>query len=164
MYRDCCVALPHDATVLTAVCGFGISWSYSLTILVHVCRIKTMFTWSWVFCQSLFTIGMLMKLGIYIHHSWNAVRKLLNQPNVPTINVILFPNPICGLMFKPSSIFSLTVPSQFLWILFVIYVLCLFFQCCLVCSLQSCYHLLGKAWPLGSLVCCVLWCVCHFAT
>ena len=26
-----------------------------------------------VFCQSLFTIGVLKKLGLYIHHSWKAV-------------------------------------------------------------------------------------------
>ena len=30
---DCCVALPRDATSLSAVCDCGISWSYSLTIL-----------------------------------------------------------------------------------------------------------------------------------
>ena len=30
--RDCCVALPHDAMVLSAVCDSGISLSYSLTI------------------------------------------------------------------------------------------------------------------------------------
>ena len=31
--RDCCVALPHNATGLSAVCDCGISCSYSLTIL-----------------------------------------------------------------------------------------------------------------------------------
>ena len=30
MSRDCCVALPHSATALSAVCDYGISWSYSL--------------------------------------------------------------------------------------------------------------------------------------
>ena len=30
MSRDCCVALPHGATGLSAVCDYGISWSYSL--------------------------------------------------------------------------------------------------------------------------------------
>ena len=30
----CCVALPHDATGLSVVCDCGISWSYSLTILL----------------------------------------------------------------------------------------------------------------------------------
>ena len=28
--RDCCVALPRGAKVLSAVCDCGISWSYSL--------------------------------------------------------------------------------------------------------------------------------------
>ena len=33
MSQDCCVALPHDATGLSAVCG--ISWSYSLFLVVN---------------------------------------------------------------------------------------------------------------------------------
>ena len=32
---------------------------------------------------------------------------------------------------------------------------------CLVCSLQPCCHMLGKGWPLDSLVCGFL-CFCHF--
>ena len=47
-----------------------------------------------------------------------------------------------------------------LWTFFVIYVLCL--SCCLVCPLQPCCHLLGKGWPLGSLVCDVFLCYSHF--
>ena len=47
-----------------------------------------------------------------------------------------------------------------LWIIFVIYVLCL--SCFLVCSLQPCCHLLGKGQPLGSLVCDALVCFCYF--
>ena len=43
-----------------------------------------------------------------------------------------------------------------LWIFFVIYVLCL--SCFHVCSLWPCGHLLGKDWPLDSLVCDVLLC------
>ena len=34
MSRDCCVALPRGAMGLSAVCQFGISWSYSLTIFI----------------------------------------------------------------------------------------------------------------------------------
>ena len=30
------------------------------------------------------------------------------------------------------------------------------------CSLQPCGHLLGKGWPLGSLLCDVFMCLCHF--
>ena len=33
--RDCCVAPPHDATALSAVCDCGISWSYSVTVLLR---------------------------------------------------------------------------------------------------------------------------------
>ena len=57
-------------------------------------------------------------------------------------------------MVNPSSIFltdrSKVVPL--LWSLFVIYVSCLSFLCCLVCSLQPCDHLLGKGGLLGSLL------------
>ena len=52
-------------------------------------------------------------------------------------------------MFKPSSVFLLTVPRPW-WILYVICVPCL--SCCLVFSLQPCGHLLVKGWLLGSLV------------
>ena len=47
----------------------------------------------------------------------------------------------------------------FLLILFVIYLLCL--SCFLVSSLQPCGQLLGKGWPLGSLVCDVCLYFCH---
>ena len=46
-----------------------------------------------------------------------------------------------------------------LWILFAIYVSCLFLLCCLVCSMQPCDHLLGNCWTLGSLVRNVFLCV-----
>ena len=49
-----------------------------------------------------------------------------------------------------------------LWILFGIYNSCLSLLGCLVCSLQPCDHLLGKGWPLSSLVWNVFWCFCHF--
>ena len=66
--------------------------------------------------------------------------------------------------FVAPVIFLLTVPRQcyILWILFVIYVSLLSLLDCLVCSLQPCDHLLGKGWPLGSLVCGVSLCFCHF--
>ena len=37
-----------------------------------------------------------------------------------------------------------------------------FVSYCLFCSLQPCDHVLGKGRPLGSLVCDVLLCFCHF--
>ena len=49
--------------------------------------------------------------------------------------------------------------SNFVLLTFVIYVLCL--SCYLVCPLQPCGHLLGKGWPLGSLVCDVFLCYSH---
>ena len=44
------------------------------------------------------------------------------------------------------------------------YLLCfmLIFIYFLVCSLHPCDHLLGKGWPLDSLVCDVVLCFCHF--
>ena len=47
-----------------------------------------------------------------------------------------------------------------MWTIFVIYVSCS--SCFLIYSLQPCGHLLRKGWPLGSLVCDVFMCVCHF--
>ena len=47
-----------------------------------------------------------------------------------------------------------------LWMLLVIYFSCP--SCCLICSLQHCGYMLGKGWPLGSLVCDVFLCLCHF--
>ena len=64
---------------------------------------------------------------------------------------------------KPSSNVltdhSKAVLLRGLWILFVICVLdvCLLYS--LVCSLQPCGHLLGKGWPLGSIVCDAFLCV-----
>ena len=42
--------------------------------------------------------------------------------------------------------------------------LCLRFSlaCCCVCFMQPCVNLLEKGWPLGSLVCDVFLCFCHF--
>ena len=50
--------------------------------------------------------------------------------------------------------------GAFLWIIFVIYVPCL--SCFLVCALKTCGHLLGKGYPLGSLVCDAFLCFSHF--
>ena len=40
--------------------------------------------------------------------------------------------------------------------------LCLPLPYCHVCFLQPCGHLFKKRWPLGSLVCDVFLCFCHF--
>ena len=44
MSRDCCVALPRSAVVLSAVCDCGISLSYSLTILNEL--VQRMAAWT----------------------------------------------------------------------------------------------------------------------
>ena len=64
-----------------------------------------------------------------------------------------------GLEYKS---FLLTVQRRcfFCESFFVIYVSCLSYF--LVCLLQRCGYLLGKGRPLGSLVCYVLLCFCHF--
>ena len=56
-------------------------------------------------------------------------------------------------MLKPSS--------EFYWPFFI-YGSRLSLWYCIVFSLQSCDHLLGKGWPLASLVCDVSLCFCHF--
>ena len=38
---------------------------------------------------------------------------------------------------------------------FLLFISFISLLCCLGCSLQPCDHLLGKGWPLGSLVYCV---------
>ena len=45
---------------------------------------------------------------------------------------------------------------------FLLFVFRAYLSYCLVCSLQHCGHLLGKDWPLGSLVFDVFLCFCHF--
>ena len=66
-------------------------------------------------------------------------------------------------MFKPSCKNIFTDRSKavlLLWIIFVIYVLCL--SCLLVFSLQHCGHLLGEGCPICSLACDVLLCFVTF--
>ena len=41
VFRNCCEALPHDATGLSAVCDCGISSLYSLTIYACLFVYKT---------------------------------------------------------------------------------------------------------------------------
>ena len=59
--------------------------------------------------------------------------------------------------FKPSSkIFLLTVPRRcFFCGSFMLFLSCFCFACVHVCSMMPCGHLLGKGWPLGS----SLWCL-----
>ena len=74
------------------------------------------------------------------------------------INVLLS---IVTIYFKPASKKNMFTDRSkavlLLLIIFSIYASCL--SCFLVSSMQPCGHLLGKALPLGSLVCGVLWCI-----
>ena len=60
-------------------------------------------------------------------------------------------------MSPASLLFAVFVRCFICGSFFLIYVLCL--SCFFVCSLQPGGHLLGKGWPLGSLVCDVF-CEC----
>ena len=96
-------------------------------------------------------------------HRW--VRDLLCEPNIyvswftSELRVGLVPLS----MLKPSSnVFTdRSKAVHLLWILFVIYVSCLSLLCYLVCFLQHFGHLLGKGWPLISLVCDVFIVLSH---
>ena len=50
-----------------------------------------------------------------------------------------------------------------LWIFYVFVLSCVCYVCARVCLYVLCGHLLGKGWPLGSRLWCLLW-VCHFPT
>ena len=62
------------------------------------------------------------------------------------------------------KVLLLTIPRWcfFCGSVFGFYVSSLSLISCVVCSLQPCDHLLGKGWPLGSLVFDVYLCFCHF--
>ena len=63
--------------------------------------------------------------------------------------------PVLCCTLKPASNFqssNFSIAYTALWIICVIYVLCLL--CFRICSLLPCSHLKGKGWPLGS----CLWC------
>ena len=65
--------------------------------------------------------------------------------------------------FKPSSKnILLTVPRRYFFCGSLMFLFCLVFAMFVrVCLYVLCGHLLGKGWPLGSRLWCLLW-VCHF--
>ena len=110
--------------------------------------------------------GILHKRDFYVLWDETSIRRdLLDEPNIyvswstSEIRVRLVPSNMC----KPSGIF-LTDRSNAVLLLCILFVICVsfFLIYCLVCSLQTCGHLLGKGWPLGSLVCDVFFCFSHF--
>ena len=60
--------------------------------------------------------------------------------------------------FKPSSkTFLLTVPRQYLFCgSFILFLYCVCYAFVRVCSLIPCGHLLGKVWPLGIRLWCLI--------
>ena len=64
---------------------------------------------------------------------------------------------------KPSSkIFYWPFQGgTYLWIFYVFVLSCVYYVFVRVCLYVLCGHLLGKGWPLGSRLWCLLW-VCHF--
>ena len=65
--------------------------------------------------------------------------------------------------FKPSSKYftDRSKAVLLLWIFYVIVLSCVCYVFVCVCLYVLCGHLLGKGWPLGSRLWCLLW-VCHF--
>ena len=120
-------------------------WIVFLLRYAGVCTVESLSLFYLLFCIS---------ICMYYEMIHRQVRDLSREPNMylsestPEIRVRLVPSN----MIKPSSIFptdhSKAVPL--LWILFVIYVSC--FSLSHVCSLQPCGDLLGKGWPLCSLL------------
>ena len=75
--RDCCVALPDDATVLSAVCVCGISSSYSLTI----------FEPAWVQCfNGLVCMEIKVSKSAKIRNPYNQVPHLTQDTNGKVTN------------------------------------------------------------------------------
>ena len=92
-------------------------------------------------------MGLSCKPNIYVSWSTSELRVRLAPSN----------------RFKPSSIIFYW-PFQggtFLWIFYVFVVSCVCYVFVRVCLYMLCGHLMGKGWPLGSRLWCLLW-VCHF--
>ena len=68
----------------------------------------------------------------------------------------------CETSLSPPVIFLLTVPRRYFFLGSFFYLYNLSLPYCLVCVLQYYGHLLGKGCFLGSPVCGVLLCFCHF--
>ena len=93
-------------------------------------------------------------MEVEILHQWDYRLLIFNRKS-KHINIIFLKHTENNAFFTDRSKVVLL-----LWILFVIYISCL--SCFLVCSLQPCGHLLGKGWPLGSLVCDIFLCFSLF--
>ena len=73
--RDCCVALPHNTTGLSAVCDCGISWSYSLTICVITCWKELN---SWLSCVWCFLVFVYFPMWCGLVRVWYLILSILD--------------------------------------------------------------------------------------
>ena len=126
---------------------------------------------------------IIIQKGAIEYFQQNSVQKVWHFiPASPWRNAGLRMGPLCPFVCRPihptllGSLVWVICSSNFfyscickldhskalllLWIIFVIYFLCLY--CFLVFSLQPCGHLLGKGWPLGLLVIEVILCFVTF--
>ena len=112
---------------------------------MHVKRLS-----AWMVC-CVYLLTLL--INIIIKTVWTTVGLLEEQP---ALGNSMIP---WGAVWSGSTLFDqealkyLTV--LLLWIICVIYFLWL--SCFFLCSLVPCGHLLGKGWPLGSCLWCLLW-------
>ena len=89
-----------------------------------------------------YTRGLVRKPNIYVSWSTSELRVRLAPWN----------------LFKPpSKIFLLTIPRRyFLCGSFTLFLSCVCYAFVRVCLLMPCGHLLGKGWPLGSRLWCLI--------
>ena len=128
---------------------FGICNLWSLSMYNELFWLNSMNCWVRILCFITF-----LSLDLYV---LKVVRDLPCDPNIyvswSTSEIMVRLAPLN--MFKPSSGFFLIVRRR-----------CFFcgypLLYCPVCSFQPCDHLLGKDWPLGSLVYDVPLSFCHF--
>ena len=114
-----------------------------------------MYSWAYIFVSSPF-----LYLEVYVLSNGTSIR-IFRASQTPIFSWSLSEirvRLVTSNMFKPSSIFLLTTSrlDSFCWSFYFIYV---FFAILPYLFLQPSGHLLGKGWPLDSLVCSVFLCV-----
>ena len=75
-------------------------------------------------------------------------------------NLLLSPYP-CFISLLNLDLYDRSKAVLLLWIFYVFVLSCVCYVFVRVCLYVLCGHLLGKGWPLGSHLWCLLW-VCHF--
>ena len=153
-----------------------------LCVLIHICtKCEVSAPWNrFMFVYVFFCLVFVMPLcaSVYlglVATCWERLNSWLSfvVSNCEFVTFALVSWVRCGtwlyrfLIFAP--LITLSHPVKYfidrskavllLWIICVIYVLCL--SCFRVFSLLPCRHLKGKGWPLGSCLLCLLW-FCYF--